>query len=259
MRPLILLLLFLAACGSGNSRDTAARAESPCSFRTFEGSRFTICDSNSGEIRVVAAGEDEMPIRSFADLGSSLDPQKVLFAMNAGMFDDEGRPIGLAIVDGEELHPISRRPGGGNFGMLPNGVLLVRKDGQAEVVQTSGYEAADDIAFATQSGPMLVIDGKLHPKFEPDGDSRYIRNGVGVTNLGKAYFVISQDPVSFGKFARLFRDALKTPNALYFDGSVSSLWDPANGRQDTHSPLGPMVVVLNGPASAPGRGGRARS
>ncbi|HVH37437.1 MAG TPA: phosphodiester glycosidase family protein, partial [Sphingomicrobium sp.] len=83
----------------------------------------------------------------------------------------------------------------------------------------------------------------LHPQFEHDGQSRYIRNGVGVRD-GKALFVISQDPVSFGKLARFFRDDLKTPDALYFDGSVSSLWDPNGNRQDSHSPIGPMIVVL---------------
>jgi uncharacterized protein YigE (DUF2233 family) len=204
---------------------------------------------------LVAASRGETPVRRLAGLEASLGgrARNVAFAMNAGMFDEDGRPIGLAIVDGKEVHAISRRGGGGNFGLLPNGIFLVRDDGRAEVVPTSRYKSPNGIAFATQSGPMLVIDGKLHPKFERDGDSHFIRNGVGVTAGGKALFVISQDPVSFGKFARLFRDRLKTPDALYFDGSVSSLWDPANGRQDTHSPLGPMVVVLKRPESAPGR------
>jgi uncharacterized protein YigE (DUF2233 family) len=104
---------------------------------------------------------------------------------------------------------------------------------------------------------MLVIGGKLHPKFDPDGPSRYIRNGVGVTKDGKPLFVISDDPVSFGKFARFFRDGLRTPNALYFDGAVSSLWDPAAGRQDAHKPLGPIIVALKA-QPAPRRSQKAR-
>jgi len=104
------------------------------------------------------------------------------------------------------------------------------------------WRPSPDIRIATQSGPMLVIDGKLHPAFEHDGMSRNIRNGVGVTG-GKALFVISDDPVSFGKFARFFRDRLKARNALFFDGSVSALWDPANGRRDLTKPLGPIVVA----------------
>jgi prepilin-type processing-associated H-X9-DG protein len=164
--------------------------------------------------------------------------------MNAGMFDEEGRAIGLLIEGGKQQHPINLRKGGGNFHLLPNGVFLVRKDGSAAIVASQAFQPANDIAFATQSGPMLVIDGKLHPKFDADGTSRYVRNGVGVGPDGTAMFVISNDMVSFGKFARLFRDELKTGNALYFDGSVSSLWDPTSGRMDSFVPIGPMVVVF---------------
>ena len=105
---------------------------------------------------------------------------------------------------------------------------------------------------------MLVIDGKLHPRFDPDGPSRYVRNGVGIAPGGKAVFVISADAVSFGKFARFFRDRIKARNALYFDGSVSSLWDPAAGRMDDFTDIGPIVVAFRPAESAPGRGAPAR-
>ena len=209
---------------------------------------------------LVAAGRTETPLRSFADVGRRIGFDRVAFAMNAGMFGEDGRPIGLAIVDGKERHAINRRKGGGNFHLMPNGIFLVRKDGTAAVVESSKFATvANDVAYATQSGPMLVIGGKLHPAFERNGTSRLIRNGVGARKDGSALFVISGDPVSFGKFARFFRDRLKTPNALFFDGSVSSLWDPANGRQDTHSSLGPIVVALKPAASAPGRATPAKS
>ena len=212
----------------------------------FEESRFTVCDPGKGRLKLVAAGPGETAIRRLADLESDLGPKadNVAFAMNAGMYDDNGRPIGLAIVDGGQKHAINRRKGGGNFHLMPNGVFQVRKNGRAEIVTSGRWQPSPDIRFATQSGPMLVIDGKLHPAFEPDGMSRNIRNGVGLTSGGKALFVISDDAVSFGKFARFFRDRLKSRNALFFDGSVSALWDPANGRRDLTKPLGPMVVAF---------------
>ena len=123
-------------------------------------------------------------------------------------------------------------------------MFLVRKDGSAAVVTSADHEPSTDIAFATQSGPMLLIDGKLHPRFERDGQSRNIRNGVGIAPDGTATFVISDDLVSFGKLARFFRDRVKAENALYFDGSVSSLWNPPAARRDSFVELGPMVVVL---------------
>lgn len=199
---------------------------------------------------LIAAKKEEAPLRTFADVGRRVGFDKVAFAINAGMFDEQGRPIGLAIAEGKEKHAVNRRKGGGNFHLMPNGVFIVRKSGEAAIVATAGYAPSNNIQTATQSGPMLVIAGKLHPAFEPDGASRLIRNGVGVRS-GRALLVISQEPVSFGKFARFFRDELKTPNALYLDGSVSSLWDPANGRQDSHAPLGPILVAFKPEASAP--------
>jgi uncharacterized protein YigE (DUF2233 family) len=259
MRRLLLSLVFLlAAC----TRSGGASADQPswCRMQLFEGSRFTVCDNQGGNLQLFAAGPHEIPLRSFADVARKVDPSKVAFAMNAGMFDENGRPIGLAVAAGEQAHKINLRDGPGNFHMKPNGVFRVDMSGKASIVESGPMpvEVVQTIRFATQSGPLLVYHGKLHPKIEPDGQSRLIRNGVGVTAAGRPLFVISEDPVSFGKLARFFRDRLQTPDALYFDGSVSSLWDPPDGRQDTHSQLGPIVVAFKPAASAPGHGAHAK-
>ena len=184
---------------------------------------------------------------------------RVTFAMNAGMYDDAGKPVGLMVEDGRQLRAINRRTRGfGNFHLMPNGVFLVRKDGRAEVVTSDRYEPLPWIAFATQSGPMLLIDGKMHPSFDRDGQSRYIRNGVGIGPDGKALFVISVGAVSFGKLARFLRDRHQVRNALFLDGAVSSLWDPASNRMDAFTELGPIVVVFKAAESAPRRVSPAR-
>jgi uncharacterized protein YigE (DUF2233 family) len=219
----------------------------------FEEAAFTVCDAEGGPLRLIAAGPGERPVRTFAGVAETFDTGKVAFAMNAGMFDEGGRPIGLTQSGGKQQHEINLRKGGGNFHLLPNGVFVVDTQGRAAIYQSTKLpKFKTQPQLATQSGPMLVIDGKLHPQFDPDGQSRHIRNGVGVRD-GHPIFVISETPVSFGKLARFFRDELKTPNALYFDGAVSSLWDPANGRQDSHTELGPIIVALKPAASAPGR------
>lgn len=252
-----LLVVFIAACEQPRPKWT----ESPCRMELFEQSRFTVCEGRNHALHLIAADDDEVPKRSFAEVGSEIAAARVAFAMNAGMFDAEGRPIGLAIVDGRVVHPINLRDGGGNFHLKPNGVFFIRRDGSAAVVSSASFQPSADIAFATQSGPMLVIDGAIHPSFDADGQSQFIRNGVGIGDSGQPLFVISNEVVSFGKMARFFRDGLGADNALYFDGSVSSLWDPANGRMDAGVPLGPMIVALK-PArpaeeSAPGRADRA--
>ena len=219
MRRLALAFLLLAACGAP-APDPQWPA-SPCRIEMFEGARFTVCDPGQDKLRLIAAGRSEIPLRSFAEVMSKIPAHEVAFAMNAGMFGDEGRPIGLAIVDGRQVHAINTRDGGGNFHLKPNGVLVIRRDGSAAITTSGAFTPSPKIAFATQSGPMLVIDGQIHPKFDSDGESRFIRNGVGIGPNGRPLFVISNEVVSFGKLARFFRDGLEARNALYFDGSVS--------------------------------------
>ena len=243
MRLLLSCLLLLSACSQSDA--AIEEAASACTTRLFEGSRFTVCQAKGGKVEVRTSGASG-PYRSFSALQASLGKRadKVAFAMNAGMFDESGNAIGLLVEGGKQLRAINRRKGGGNFHLMPNGVFLVRLDGSADVVTSVAYAPSKGIHFATQSGPMLVIDGKLHPAFDRDPTSKHFRNGVGIGPDGTPMFVISADPVSFGKFARFYRDSVKAKNALFFDGAVSSLWDPAEDRMDSHAPLGPMVVVF---------------
>lgn len=140
--------------------------------------------------------------------------------------------------------PLNTADGEGNFFLKPNGVFFVRTDGSAGVLETGAYAAAHpEVAYATQSGPMLVIDGKVHPRFEPDGTSRFIRNGVGVRADGTVMLAISRSQVSLGSFARLFRDMLGCPNALFLDGAISSLSDGGRTLIGGKFPVGPILAV----------------
>ena len=97
---------------------------------------------------------------------------------------------------------------------------------------------------ATQSGPMLVIDGNIHPRFLADGTSLQIRNGVGSLPDGRIAFAISKDPVRFNDFATLFRDRLHSRNALFLDGSISSLYAPEIRRHDRDAVMGTIIAVV---------------
>ncbi|HEV2816985.1 MAG TPA: phosphodiester glycosidase family protein [Allosphingosinicella sp.] len=216
-----------------------------CEQRRFEGAAFTACryDRSRHEIALFVGP------RSLAALDEQLGPRAAAlrFAMNAGMYDEEGGPIGLYVAEGEERHALNRRRGGGNFHMLPNGVFTVDREGRVAVVPSADYDPATRPRWATQSGPMLVIDGAFHPAIQPNGQSLHIRNGVCVAGPDGAWFAISDEPVSFGRLARFFRDGLDCRDALYFDGSVSSLWDRPAGRRDARAELGPIVAVFERP------------
>src|SRR4029079_17623804 len=154
-----------------------------------------------------------------------------------------------------EFVHVSTRTGYGNFHMKPNGVFYVSGDAAAVAETRAFLKQRPRTAFATQSGPMLVIDGRLHPRFDRDSTSLKARNGVGVRADGKVMFAISQGAVSFDAFARLFRDGPNCPHALSLDcGSASSLYAPSLNRHgNAIVSLGPMLAVFEriGGASRP--------
>lgn len=267
-RGVFLIMLGLAACQSepAERKPVAsvelAQRKGDCRAVRFEDSKFTHCVARPGDHKILLRikGKDGVLFRNLKSLANFMGEKPVSFAMNAGMYDTKSRPIGYYVEDKERIAKLSRAKGEGNFHMQPNGVFFGNESSGWQVMSSADFEAKvkDRPDFGTQSGPMLLINGKLHPDFTENGESRYIRNGVGVDKDGAAHFVISEEPVSFGRMARMMRDYAKTPNALYLDGKVSALWDPANGRMDVKYPLGPMVVVLHAKAKDAPKGGAAK-
>lgn len=211
--------------------------------------RFTLCqvDPAQDDLRLFLRDDQGAILGQFSAIQQRLDPQgqTLQFAMNAGMYHDDRRPVGLYIQNGRQEMRAVPNAGPGNFGMLPNGVFCIR-DGRADVIETLRYlRDTPACRDATQSGPMLVIDGALHPRFLADSSSRYVRNGVGSSADGRrVVFVISRNPVTFHEFGSLFRDTLNLPNALYFDGKISRLYAPQLGRDDPGFRMGPIIGVV---------------
>jgi uncharacterized protein YigE (DUF2233 family) len=253
---LIAMALDLTGCNADRVSEPVAQAAigdgkvagGTCRAMVFEGSEFTTCTAVPGEQNVDTELNDNngMPVRTLARLANDNANKKspVMFAMNAGMFDEEGKPIGYYVENGKRLKKLNQNQGGGNFHLLPNGVFFGSGDRwQIRTAQDFADTVTKRPDFATQSGPMLVIGGAFHPQISANGQSLNIRNAVGIDRQGRALFVISEVPVSFGRLARLMRDRLHCANALYLDGTVSSLWYPAGDRLDTGYPIGPIVVV----------------
>lgn len=218
----------------------------------IEGKRATVCkvDVKRERLHLYLNDEAGRPLKSFENLLKMLEPtgQRLVFATNAGMYHADYSPVGLFAEGGKQLAPLNLDNGEGNFFLKPNGVFLVTDKGarvleSSEVLKLQG----ERIQLATQSGPLLVRNGQIHSAFKPTSTFRLVRNGVGIPEPGVAIFVQTDDVVNLHEFARLFRDVLKCPDALFLDGTVSSLHAPELGRSEKKIDLGPLLGVLEDP------------
>lgn len=235
----------------------AAAAAEPCREQTYKGSAYIVCSFDTGkdDIRTFWRGSDGKPFRTFANLSRALtaDGKSLLFAMNGGMYEDDLSPVGLYIEEGRLLAPANTKTVSGaagpvpNFYKKPNGIFYLG-GGKAGIAETKRFLSDKrKVEFATQSGPMLVIDGAINRIFIPGSTDRKPRNGVCVASPTRVIFAISQGLVNFYDFASLFRDRLHCKNALFLDGGqASGIYAPELGRNDYpgHGGYGPIIAVV---------------
>ncbi len=235
-----LLAVLLALCGAASAVE--------CGPAVSAGKQFTVCrvDVLHEHLQLLLRDDAGKRFGHFDAIGAQAAArgQKLAFAMNAGMYHPDFSPVGLFVSAGKELAALTTGEGRGNFFLKPNGVFFVAAEG-AGIAEASAYSRlAKPVVLATQSGPMLLNRGSIHPAFIPASTSRLIRNGVGVAAPETAIFAISDEPVNFYEFAVLFRDVLGCPDALYLDGNISSLYSGSLKRDDAKSELGPVIGVF---------------
>jgi uncharacterized protein YigE (DUF2233 family) len=221
-----------------------------CAPTAAAGKPFTVCrvDLKSEQLSLFWRDDAGKPYRQFSALRDALESKAkhLVFAVNAGMYKPDFSPVGLFVAGGLELKPLNRHVGSGNFSQQPNGVFLVEGT-SARVITTEQYDKERPTPLlATQSGPMLLHEGDITTSevMSPTSAWRKIRNGVCAPSPDTVAFVISEFPVTFHEFASFFRDSLHCREALYLDGTISSLYAPALKREDRGSDMGPMLGVV---------------
>lgn len=232
---ILILVFFVFASGSINS-----------DFDNNEFMSYT-CNPKTSRIELFWKDKNGKILKSFSNLKTEVESgnQKLLFAMNAGMYMENNSPLGLYIENGHEIRKVNEAEAkSGNFYLKPNGVFYLTKNKEAKVMETSKFKKTNAIEFATQSGPMLLIDGEIHPAFNKGSENLNIRNGVGILPNNHVIFAISKVPVNFYDFAMYFKN-LGCKNALYLDGFVSRAYIPEKNWVQMDGNFGVMIGVVS--------------
>lgn len=190
---------------------------------------YVAVDLDKSRIRLFWKDAQGRRYASLGGLAQALSQEKLEAATNAGIFGTAFAPLGLHVERGQVLHGLNLRSGDGNFYLKPNGVFLL--DGTGARILESGrcVPLPPGLQEATQSGPLLVLGGRINPAFAPGSANRRIRSGIGVKDPKHVYIAVSQGALSFYDFAAFFRDRLGCADALFLDGTISRLYAPSEG------------------------------
>lgn len=164
------------------------------------------------------------------------------FATNGGMFMSNFAPVGLYIENYQQISKLKTGSGSGNFNLKPNGVFYISSNGKGNICTTENFVSSGKVKYATQSGPMLLIDGKIHPAFKKGSANLHIRNGVGILPDGSVLFAMSKEEINFYDFAEFFLKA-GCKDALYMDGFVCKTYCPEQNWQQLDGQLGVIIAV----------------
>ncbi len=203
----------------------------PCTYGAFD---VVQIDLTRHRLEHFWKDADGNPLRTLEQTSALIESRgdSIVALTNAGIYTAELAPLGLLVQNGDELRPLNLRDGYGNFYLRPNGVFYL-SDGRAEIRRSEVFsDLRASVSLAIQSGPLLVEGGRIHPAFTHGSHNCRLRSGIGVRPDGKITLVISRAGVNFYEFARYFRDELGSDDALYLDGSISSLYAPSTGRKD---------------------------
>jgi len=213
-------------------------------FPTAE-TRFVTCivDPKKQDLKLYWKDDKNQHFKSIHNLRLWLEKNnKTLeFAMNGGMYQKDNSPQGLYIENHKLLADLDTLAGNGNFFLKPNGVFFITDKNIAGICVSEKFKNKD-VKYATQSGPMLLADGKIHAAFKEGSANLNIRNGVGILENGKVVFAMSKGEINFYDFANYFK-SMGCKNALYLDGLVSRTYLPSQKWVQTDGNFGVIIGV----------------
>jgi len=163
--------------------------------------------------------------------------KNIVFITGVGKFSGAFSSIGLYIENGQQLHPIKTVQNTKiNLEIQPCGVFHINASG-AFIDPLQSKQAYKHAIWAIQSGPMLLIDGRINAALP--NRTKVLRNGVGIKKDGKVYFACME--ASMREFAEHFQKQ-GCLNALILESDHPDVWYNGNSRNKFNR-FGPMIVA----------------
>lgn len=134
-----------------------------------------------------------------------------LISINGGFFDHKFNPLGLRINNNKLQNPLKRISWWGIFYI---------KNNQPYITNVRRFNYDNDIEFAVQSGPRLLIKGNIPSLKVGSAD----RTALGITPDGKLIILVSTNtPMSTNELAQILKaPPLYCSDAINLDGGSSS-------------------------------------
>ena len=136
---------------------------------------------------------------------------QALIAINGGFFDRNYHPLGLRIGHQHQHNPLKRISWWGIFYV---------KDNTPHITSVRDYAHDTRVDFAVQSGPRLVVNGKI-PSLRPGYAER---TALGITPEGRLIILVTHNsPMTTTALAQLLKSSpIRCYNALNLDGGSST-------------------------------------
>lgn len=235
MKISLVLALAITFCGSYTATSQPLNNKKIVSY---------IAEPQKQDVQFYWKNDSGKILRNIQNLKSHLEQKnrQLIFAMNGGMYQTDNSPLGLYIENYKTITRLNTRSGSGNFYMKPNGVFYITRDNKAAICQTGEFPNKTEVKFATQSGPLLLLDGKIHQEFKKGSVNLNIRNGVGILPDNRILFAMSKVPVNFYEFAEFFKSQ-GCSSALYLDGAISQTFLPEKNWIQTGGDFGVIIGV----------------
>ncbi len=181
-----------------------------------------------------------------SEISGVLSKNETVCISEVGFYDNGGNHIGLLQKEGQQISGIDIASSGkGNFYLVPNGVLsfdsLTIQITESKEYNTRTLQEENSI----QSGPLLIMNGKLHPKlnlFSPNKHGRSAICTITQNNERFILFVTALDPVNMYTFSVLIKQRFNCDFALLV-GSGNTCTNFSPSRSSCDIPSRPWYLV----------------